>query len=48
MFIVFTDDIYQLLKQKVMYNTIGITSNDKFNNEKVSFKIIYIFYFIYF
>ncbi|ORY75906.1 hypothetical protein LY90DRAFT_502018 [Neocallimastix californiae] len=30
----FTDDIYQLLKQKVMYNTIGITSNDKFNNEK--------------
>ena len=31
--------MYQILKQKVMYNTFGITSNEKFNNAKVIFKI---------
>lgn len=30
----FTDDMYQILKQKVMYNTIGITSNENFKMEK--------------
>ncbi|ORX76064.1 SET domain-containing protein [Anaeromyces robustus] len=30
----FTDDMYQVLKQKVMYNTIGITSNENFSTEK--------------
>jgi len=30
----FTDDMYQILKQKVLYNTIGITSNDTIEMKK--------------
>jgi len=34
--VVFTDDMYQILKQKVLYNTIGITSNDTIEMKKVN------------